>query len=131
MNATKFSTLDPLIKGLGISSMAGMDSSYRLEKVTPLLETSRTTPSENFRVYLVLRNNCFWRKRKKSYRLNFGKSQKCGILSLFILTISCLLYRICLKKMFRRTQWTKALRMRHRSGENPAREIACALKFRS
>ena len=66
--------------------MAGMDSSYRLEKVTPLLETSRTTPSENFRVYLVLRNNCFWRKRKKSYRLNFGKSQKCGILSHFIIT---------------------------------------------
>ena len=67
----------------------------RVQETRPLktffLKTSRTTPSKNLRIYLVLRNNFFQRERererKKSYRENFCKSQKCGILSFFKLSI--------------------------------------------
>ena len=64
----------------------------RVQETRPLktffLKTSRTTPSKNLRIYLVLRNNFFReRERKKSYRENFCKSQKCGILSFFKLSI--------------------------------------------
>ena len=67
----------------------------RVQETRPLktffLKISRTTPSENLRIYLVLRNNFFQRERererKKSYRENFCKSQKCGILSFFKLSI--------------------------------------------
>ena len=67
----------------------------RVQQTRPLktffLKTSRTTPSKNLRIYLVLRNNFFQRERererKKSSRENFCKSQKCGILSFFKLSI--------------------------------------------
>ena len=67
----------------------------RVQQTRPLktffLKTSRTTPSKNLRIYLVLRNNFFQRERererKKSYRENFCKSQKCGILSFFKLPV--------------------------------------------
>ena len=50
------------------------------------LKTSHTTLSENFSIYFVLRNICFQRDRKKTYKQHFCKSQKCGILSLFRIT---------------------------------------------
>ena len=50
------------------------------------LKTFRMTLSENFRIYLLLRNNCFWRERKKNPINRIFAKPKNVVFSLFIIT---------------------------------------------
>ena len=50
------------------------------------LKTSRMTPSENFRIYLLVRNNCFWRERENNPIDGIFAKAKNVVFSLFIIT---------------------------------------------
>ena len=44
------------------------------------------TPSENFRIYLLVRNNCFWRERENNPIDGIFAKAKNVVFSLFIIT---------------------------------------------